>query len=248
MADKDTEEGSEERDAAAPEETVVPSPNEPTEDEPDFEPFKEHWGDFEGEPGVYVLGKDGLPTQVDQTTESDIAALSLESLVCLEDRSAFVLRDEWGDVVVTLEPKDVTRAPDGRWRIPGDALRDNPDARRALTLGVPAEGDWIEVQPIRPVCKHYAIQSVPYTYNPHEKEQVRLCTARRSTSGAFMKISDTAIWACTLREPRHIESEAAFDKFDDRKIHEGKHRTYLPIKGQDAKPEPPPGGIFSGST
>lgn len=91
--------------------------------------------------------------------------------------------------------------------------------------------EWIEVEPIRPECTHYVRQMSQFDYNPENQKIYRLCSARRSTEGAFMSVSDRGVWACSMRSPRDLTSEAALDDFDRKKIVEGKDRVYLPLFG-----------------
>ena len=65
--------------------------------------------------------------------------------------------------------------------------------------------------------------------------------ARRDTSGAAMSLKDTGMWACTLREPRHLATELQIGSFDETKMKEGRERVLLPMFGNGQ-----PGGIFSG--
>ena len=104
------------RDEAQAEETAIESPEPSPEAETEFRPFDEIEEDYKPASAVFVNGPDGLPMRMDQTEESDIPALSKTSLVCIGDFSKFVLRDRWGDLIATIDPKDVERAPDGRWR------------------------------------------------------------------------------------------------------------------------------------
>ena len=104
------------RDEAQAEETAIESPEPSPEAETEFNPFDEVEEDYKPASAVFVNGPDGLPMRMDHTQESDIPALSKTSLVCMGDYSKFVLRDRWGEIMATLDPKDVERAPDGRWR------------------------------------------------------------------------------------------------------------------------------------
>lgn len=90
---------------------------------------------------------------------------------------------------------------------------------------------WIEVEPIRPPCRHYVRQITQFEYNPENDVVIRLCSARRTTEGAFMSVRDRKIAACDMREPRDLESEKIIDDFDTRKIKEGAEREYFPIFG-----------------
>jgi len=95
---------------------------------------------------------------------------------------------------------------------------------RNMTYAVSRE--WIEVEPIRPPCRHYVRQITQFDYNPEADVTLRLCAARRTTEGAFMSVRDRKMTACDMREPRHMESETVLDDFDNRKIREGASRTY----------------------
>lgn len=96
--------------------------------------------------------------------------------------------------------------------------------------------EWVEVEPVRSECKHYVRQLGQADYNPEIEKVFRLCSARRTTEGAFMSVSDRAVWACAMREPRDLVTEKRLDDFDAKKIQEGTERVYLPMFG----------GIFSG--
>lgn len=239
---EDDAETGDERNDATNEQAAAPAPNEPldADDAPDFEPFAAQWGDFEPGPGVHVTGKDGGPVAVDETTESDIPALSTTSLICMGDFSSFVLRDEWGEILVRCDAKNVERAPDGRWRARTATLW-QPGQVPSAQVQALLKDSWVEVFPIRPPCKHYIRQRLPYTWNPKNREQARLCAARRHLSGAFMNIGNSGVWACDMREPRDLASERELDDFDEQKIKEGSKRVFLPIKGADAGPT----GIFA---
>lgn len=89
--------------------------------------------------------------------------------------------------------------------------------------------DWIEVEPIRPPCRHYVRQISQFEYNPENDVVIRLCSARRTTEGAFMSVRDRKIAACDMRAPRDLESEKIIDDFDARKIKQGMEREYFSI-------------------
>ena len=104
------------RDDAPAQETEVPR-EDSGDGEEDFSPFDEVDEDFKPGPMHLELGSDGLPRQIDQTTESDIPALSKETLVCMGDYSKFVIRNRWGSIIAEFEPMDVDRSPTGWWRV-----------------------------------------------------------------------------------------------------------------------------------
>jgi hypothetical protein len=103
---------------AQPEETVVErQASKDAEDE--FRPFDELTDGY-GEPerGAYVRGVDGGPVAVDETTTSDIPALSTKTLVCMGDFSSFVLRNRHGVVLSIFAATEVVRMPNGAWTVP----------------------------------------------------------------------------------------------------------------------------------
>jgi hypothetical protein len=224
MSDTDDEA----RDAAQPDETIVePEGLATDESEDDFHPFDEIDEDFRPTPAVHVLGADGLPLTVDQTTASDIPALSVKSLICMGDFSKFVLRDEWGHVCAEFVRSEVTRMPNGKWTVSGGVAR-RVDGVKAI-IGVPAEGEPVEVEPIRPQCRHYVRQKTSFALNAQHSQFSRLCSARRTTEGAFMTVRDVAVGACDMREPFDAESSKVLDEFDALKIEQGTSRELLPI-------------------
>jgi hypothetical protein len=102
------------RDAAEQEDAVAPAAE--GEEPEDWSPFSELAEEFRPEPIPRVMGLDGLPTVALTENKSDIPALSTETLVCMGDISAFVIRNAFGDPVATFETKEVERAPDGGYR------------------------------------------------------------------------------------------------------------------------------------
>src|SRR5258706_15820683 len=113
MSDDDVEA----RDTATPEEAALDHVEPSEEAGTEWHPFEEVEDAFQPGPAMRVIGPDGLPLTVDETTASDIPALSTKSLVCMGDYSEFVVRDSWGEPVVRFAPSEVERAPDGRWRV-----------------------------------------------------------------------------------------------------------------------------------
>lgn len=249
------------RDEASADETELPTETGPEADT-EFSPFAELSEEFKPSPAIRSLDGEGLPVTMDQTTESDIPRLSPTTLVCMEDRSAFVVRNGWGEELLRFPAGAATRTPIGTWRIPwddavtmsGDAIEryrakyvgrlgNDADAKVFATLvsveahGMGRSGDWLVVEPVRPACQHYVRQRVAFELNAQHSEQKRLCAARRTTEGTFMSVRDAGIWACDMREPQDFVSVQALDDFDALKVEQGKNRTHLPMFGSA-------GGIF----
>src|SRR4029077_4759517 len=163
MSDED--EGA--NDAALPEDCVITDTGDGEDD--GFHPFDEVEDAYQPAPAMRVM-ENGLPRTVDQTTASDIPALSEASLICLGDYSRFVIRHRvWRDEIVSLDRSEVERAPSGAWRTklalvaaklhPAEQVSQplaQSETRAMLTAaGVRADLEWIEVEPVRPPCRHY---------------------------------------------------------------------------------------------
>jgi hypothetical protein len=231
MSDEET------RDEAPGEDTVIESIEPSPEAESEFHPFDEIDEDFRPAPAVFVNGPDGLPLRVDQTSESDIPALSKNSLVCMGDFSKFVIRNDWGDVVATFEAKDVSRSPNGKYRVKNELARLQGATNIRDRDG---EENWFEVFPIRPACQHYVRQQGSFNLNAAKKAHYRLCSARRTTEGTFMTVRDTGMWACDMREPYDAETIKVLDDFDNKKIAEGANREFFSIfQSTAAAPQKP---------
>lgn len=131
---------------------------------------------------VGIDPSDGLPRMAVTHPYQDAQApeLTHESMVCMADVSAFVRRNQWGEVAETHAPSAVERTPDGRYR-----LRTDQGA----------------VEPIRPQCEHYRRQYVPFPDDPEHPLVIRLCVARRTDEGEFVDVGNAAIYACELRSP-----------------------------------------------
>lgn len=82
----------------------------------------------------------------------------------------------------------------------------------------------IRVEPVRPQCKFLRRQMTDFQDASDNQLVERLCTARRDSESFFLSLRDQQVHACELREPRHGESEARLDRFDDAKIKLGRER------------------------
>jgi hypothetical protein len=246
MSEHDGNEG------AAHDECVI----DPTDEgETQWNPFDEFHEEVDLGIVPKVMAKDGMPTNFApyDDDKSDIPPLSPETCVCMGVFTEFVVRDEWGNVIAKVPGDVVERTPSGRFRVKrGRFIQYNPDPRPKGVIRSWLEkhfsGEWVEVEPIRPICKHYVRQLSPYYLNPKHKKAFRLCAARRTTEGTFMDLSDMGMFACDMRDPPHLESKHQLDAFDERKMREGRERKYLPMfAGFEPKDENPgPGGIFNG--
>lgn len=230
MSEDDEQEG------VLPEETEVPEEGAGPDDT-EWDAFDEIFDDYKPT-GKRVIAEDGLPTVADtDASEDDIPPLSLETLVCMGDRSEFVVRDEQGEIARRFRPDEISRKPDGKWYYypPVTWWTYIWIAFSCLfVFGWFLRKNWrpVQVEPIRPQCKHYVRQVGQMSENPTSKLHYRLCAARRSIEGAFMSVRDTGFWACTLREPRDLISEEKYiEQFDELKVKQGENRVKFSIFG-----------------
>jgi len=248
MSDPDGIEG------AAPDECVVVQTDE---GDGEWNPFEEFHDEVELGPVPKVTARDGMPTNFAPYSDdrSDIPPLGPDTLVCMGVFDEFVVRGQWGDIIARVPAEVVERAPDGSWRVSKEQfIQHNPDPNPKGKVRQWVEkqleryaSKWVQVEPIRPPCRHYLRQFAPYYLNPTNRKVFRLCAARRTTEGAFMDLSDVGMYCCDLREPRHVESEDLINAFDRKKMSQGKHRKYLQMfEGFKAEEKPGPGGIFNG--
>lgn len=209
---------------------------------------------FTPSPMKRVTAADGMPAVVDPVRNDDIPPLTLETLVCQGDYSSFVVRGKWGSVKASFGPDEVEQSENGCWRVRLDKLTDEV----AELVRPPGYSDlaayrrhavYAEVEPRRRPCIHYGQQLTQFDLNPQKRKMLRVCMARTSTTGAYMSVDDIAMWACSIRSPRHAESEEQLRAFDDKKMEQGRTRTYTPIMAGDGESFEPfadaaTGGIF----
>lgn len=195
----------------------------------------------------FALAPDGLPTPVVRTKLPLAPTLHQDTLICMGDTSSFVIRDDWGNVLVTIDPANVERTGGGSWRVKTSHLVELglceklnvPVSAKIMdkvywelateiyrACHVTADEKWTEVTPIRPQCIHYARQMTDFGDDLEHKFVERLCTARRDSGGEFLSLRDNRMYACELREPYHVSSvETYLDQFDAEKVKLGIERT-----------------------
>lgn len=195
-------------------ETLVPNIST-AEAAEDFRPFDDLLDRYDPSPIPKTTAADGLPsyTTMGDNSDAHVPALSCASLVCMEDTSSFVRRDSYGRIQESYDPDQVERRPNGLYY-----LKVLSDFDRAA--GRPSS----KVEPVRPRCRHYVRQLVPFDGVATSRMHLRMCSGRRSTEGAFMSVGESAVWACSMREPRDLESEKLLESFDEQRIREGATR------------------------
>lgn len=177
---------------------------------------------FSGAPvGMAEDPQDGMPKPVIDTQQAYAPPLALDTMVCLEDRRQFVVRErQWGEIQGVVEPQHVVRTAGGKYRATANRINWlSGDSYRAT-------GDHVqlEVFPIRPKCRHLARQLCDIQGNEDEVMMERCCTARRDSGGEFLSLMNQQVIACDMRDPYDEASVRYLDQFDDRKIRLGAER------------------------
>lgn len=175
--------------------------------------------------------QDGLPVQVTQENLDKPPVLSEETLVCMADKRSFVIRNSDGSIWVEFEPSEVQRLQNGEYGVtPAQVMAKDPAVDMSVLQdhGRCRNGDRgarvVLVEPIRPACEHYIRALTDTSVDRGARFLSRACGAQRSETGEYVSVGDALIAACSLRRPRHIESEDLMDAFDANKIRQGKER------------------------
>lgn len=192
---------------------------------------------------------DRLPVPVAPDNEDRPPPLAVDTLVCMEDKRSFVIRNSDGSVYVSFGPAVVSRLPDGRYVVSIEQLmaavnaaypnRDTGGQSRenftsfmySSDRGVWVKADGQEVfetsalvDPIRPACQHYLRMMTDISADRSRRFLTRSCMAMKSETGEYYSVGDAAIFACSKRSPRHIESEQILDDFDALKVQQANER------------------------
>lgn len=162
--------------------------------------------------------KDGLPAPVVQANFDTPPGLSPENLVCMADTRSFVRRKDDGSIMNSYEPSEVQRRADGSYFATED--------RGRLQL---------DVLPVRPACVHYLRQMTDISTDRERRFIQRACTAQRSETGEYVSLRDGALYACSMRSPRHLESEQLLEDFDAGKMAEEQKKQAMASFDVDAE-------------
>lgn len=172
---------------------------------------------------VVMDPSDNLPRPAVISSMTDTAApvLSPESLVCMGDESAFVIRDDWGDVVIEVTPDRVRRGRHGQYfaQVTEDEIK---QLTRKGADFLQDTNAWNAVEPRRVQCGFYRRVMTDFEGNADHRQVERVCAAQRTESGEFTSLSDQRVFACEHRAPRDFVSEERLKRFDEKRIEEGK--------------------------
>jgi hypothetical protein len=163
---------------------------------------------------------DGLPVPAMPDNQDRPPPLAVDTLVCMEDRRSFVIRNSDGSVWVSFEPSEVQRLPNGQYFVELTVLEEHRPGVSFVVLsdrGLLLEraiDHVIRVEPIRPICCHYLRMQTDISADRERRYLTRSCTAQRSETGEYYSVGDAAIYACSMRMPRHAETEQILEDFD----------------------------------
>jgi hypothetical protein len=174
-------------------------------------------------PAAVAMGTspdDGLPMPVALPNIDSAPPLTEDTLVCMADKRSFVVRDYEGCVLATFTPAVVTRLPNGLYATAIVAASDKEPwpkwwGRRNAEAHLHLRNERIVVDPIRPECEHYLRMQTDLAADRDHRYIARACRAQRAEDGEYYSVRDTLVSACNMRSPRHYESEALLDKFDE---------------------------------
>jgi len=196
--------------------------------DPENPGFGEHFHKHPLEPSSFGTDPiDGLPRPASVATLSVTRSppITKDVFICMGDFSVFVVRDDQGAVKRAFEPSQVVRLPNGKWCLQRDAI--TPEERTDLLRGdlFASRSVVVYVEPIRPQCRNYRRTLIDMPANPEHQYLERVCMAARDENGQFVTINDTRVYACELREPRHLESESKLDEIDEKATAKAREET-----------------------
>ncbi len=168
---------------------------------------------------------DRMPVPVAADNEDRPPPLAVDTLVCMEDKRSFVIRDPDGSIRVSFEPETVKRMPNGCYFVEREAYQ-TAAGHEASSFDMlwTDQRNVVKVEPIRPACAHYARLQTDISADRSRRYLSRSCMAQRSETGEYYSVGDAAIYACSLRSPRHLESEQILDDFDALKVQQANEK------------------------
>ncbi len=169
---------------------------------------------------------DRMPVPAAADNEDRPPPLAVDTLVCMEDKRSFVIRNSDWSVCVSFEPKDVLRLPNGEYFVERGVYQTASGGYEASGADMIWTDDRnvVRVEPIRPACQYYARLQTDISADRSRRYLSRSCMAQRSETGEYYSVGDAAIYACSLRSPRHLESEQILDDFDALKVQQANEK------------------------
>lgn len=161
---------------------------------------------------------DGLPRQAIPDNQDRPPPLAVDTFVCMEDKRSFVVRHSDGSILLSFAPHEVKRAASGDYYVTEDTYEEHSGTKGVpndLVINIETEDAYAaQVEPVRPACAHYLRVLTDISADRGRRFLSRSCAAQRSETGEYYSVGDAAIFACSMRMPRHLESEKILEDFD----------------------------------
>lgn len=183
---------------------------------------------------------DRMPVPASPDNEDRPPPLAVDTLVCMEDKRLFVIRNSDRSIWAYFTQQEARRAPNGEYFVNLDVISEkqlNADERLRGHMFMTSNPvrEVVRVEPIRPACVHYARLQTDISADRTRRYLSRSCMAQRSETGEYYSVGDAAIYACSLRSPRHLESEQILDDFDALKVQQANEKIQAGLFDVDAE-------------
>lgn len=168
--------------------------------------------------------QDGLPRVMSQTTldQTKGPALDPETFVCMADESVFVHRNDWGKILISVDPALVERAPNGEHFVRKSKLDPRQQTEASYIHDSGNQDPCVILEPVRPQCQHYRRVMVDFEGDDEHRQVERTCGAQRDELGQHISLDNVRIYACEHRTPRDFVSEERLRSFDQKVVASGK--------------------------
>lgn len=159
------------------------------------------------EPQLHVYGidpVDGLPRlRTPAMSQTKAPKFSPDRFVCCEDSRTFVLPDDSCGV-----PKGAS-VPEScvEWHTKDGAFVYRAQIKSFGCGSAHSPETWVTVVPVRPQCRFYKRQLIPFEDTGRNMVQ-RMCTAATNENNEFYSLNGQEVLACEFRDP--MDKDTAF--------------------------------------
>src|SRR5580692_5602682 len=125
---------------------------------------------------------DRLPVPVAPDNEDRPPPLAVDTLVCMEDKRSFVIRNSDGSIFASFAVEQVSRSANGEYSVKKELVTDDQYVAIERSGGVVngAAGPMIVVEPVRPACLHYLRLMTDISADRSRRFLTRSCMAMKS--------------------------------------------------------------------
>lgn len=171
---------------------------------------------------------DGLPRMTSAVTMSDslAPALEYETFICMGDERSFVIRDSWGQILLSVHGSRARRFVDDRGEAWVAQLSQEEEAQANYPeVFVGGAAFWFQVEPQRPQCEFYRRVMTDFEGNADMRQVERVCAAQRTEGGEYVSLRDTRVYACEHRSPPDFVSADRLRAFDEARLRASQKQT-----------------------